>query len=44
LIFQAEWDGIGNNGARLEGAYLVGARALPSPGGGTPLQPLQISK
>jgi len=44
LIFQAQWDGIGNNGARLEGAYLVGARALTSPGGGTPLQPLQISK
>jgi hypothetical protein len=42
LTFHATWDGRGNNGELLEGAYLVGAQMMSSPGGFTRLQTLQI--
>ncbi len=44
LTFRAAWDGRGNNGEWLEGAYLLGAQLASAPGGFTALQPLQIVK
>lgn len=44
LQYSVTWDGNGNNGERLEGAYFIGAQLVASPGGVTALRELRILK
>lgn len=44
LHYSVTWDGKGNNGERLEGAYFIGAQLVASPGGTTALRELRIIK
>lgn len=44
LQYSVTWDGKGNNGEQLEGAYFIGAQLVASPGGMTALRELRIQR
>lgn len=44
LQYSVTWDGKGNNGEQLEGAYFIGAQLVASPGGMTTLRELRIQR